>query len=256
LIYQSENFGNDYDFRCRAHKGFLIEAHLHDYSEILYCKSGIADIAINGKPIQLTAHQLILIPPNYVHAYHCKDTEVVCAVFSNDFIPLFFQKIGNKKLISKPIDAGAVIAGPEQLVSLNGAEPIAISGHLNLICAEVLKHATFDESKTMDGILYQKVISYLSEHYTENVTLKSIAAKFGYNEKYLSANLHTLTGIHFSRLLSMYRINHAKKLLVSNNLSMAEIALSSGFSAINTFNRVFKSFTGTTPSRYKHMREQ
>ena len=96
------------------------------------------------------------------------------------------------------------------------------------------------------------MITYLSCHFQEDISLNQIAKEFGYNPKYLSHALHELTGIHFSRLLSLYRVENAKKLLLSHKvLTIAEIAQSSGFSAVNTFNRVFKEMTGVTPSEYR-----
>jgi transcriptional regulator GlxA family with amidase domain len=59
-------------------------------------------------------------------------------------------------------------------------------------------------------------------------------------------------GIHFRRLVSFYRIRHAKKLLVSAPaMNIAAIALESGFSAINTFQRTFKQSTGLSPLDYR-----
>jgi YesN/AraC family two-component response regulator len=121
-----------------------------------------------------------------------------------------------------------------------------------LIGARVIENAKFTEGKQTDGVLYQKVISYLSEHYAENITLSSVAKTFGYNEKYLSHTLHTLTQMHFSHLLSLYRIQAAKRLLEGGEYkNITEIATACGFSALNTFHRTFKETVGITPSEYR-----
>lgn len=127
-----------------------------------------------------------------------------------------------------------------------------LCGFLNLLCDRVIKNSAFDSSQASDGLLYQRVISYLSDHYTESITLKSVAARFGYNEKYLSHTLHSLIGISFRTLLPLYRIDHAKTLLSVPEYSVSDIAYTSGFSAVNTFNRTFKAFTGITPSEYRN----
>ena len=129
---------------------------------------------------------------------------------------------------------------------------MTVSGYLNLICSFVIKNSRFENARPTDGVLYQKVISYLSSHYTESITLSGVAKLFGYNEKYLSHALHDLTGIHFTQLLAFYRINRAKELLESQSAdTITAIAEKSGFSSINTFNRSFKERTGLTPSEYK-----
>jgi AraC-like DNA-binding protein len=251
VIYQNENFGNEYDYRCRWHDEFVVNAHLHDYSELAVCKKGKCELAVRGKRYVLEENEMIFIPPNCVHEYFCKDSEIVCAVFSNDYIPLFFRELAGRSIISSPIDVSDMTSITDRLLTLVDETPIAISGCLNLICEKVLQVSSFEDRDVLDGALYQKVITYISEHYQENITLKGIAQMFGYNEKYLSASLHALTGINFRSLVSMYRVSHAKRLLESGNYNMTEVALLSGFSAVNSFNRVFKLTVGKTPLEYK-----
>ena len=79
-----------------------------------------------------------------------------------------------------------------------------------------------------------------------------MAKTLGYNEKYLSHTLHNLTGIHFRRFVSFYRINCAKRLLVDDRcMNVSEIATNCGFNALNTFNREFKAIVGMTPGEYR-----
>lgn len=253
MNYQLENFGGCFEFRCRFHNGWIMENHLHEYSEILYCKKGYAEILINGESIYLPEKHLIWIPPNYIHQYMHTDAELICAVFSNDFIPLFFQITKGKRMIPSPVSFSDMSHILEQFHTLDEKNLLRISGFLNIISERVVEKARFENSTQTDGILYQKIISYISTHFKEEISLKLIAKKYGYNEKYLSHSLYGLTGVHFSKLLAMYRIEYAKKLLINEKFStISKIALESGFSAINTFNRVFKEFTGMTPTKYRN----
>lgn len=252
MHYQSENFNGTCDYRCGMHDNFFVDAHIHEYSEILFCSKNSAEIFVNGQKIIIPENHLIFIPPNYIHEFNC-NAPVTCAVFSNDLIPLFFKELGNKRLSLQPVSFSHVPDLPIKLYTLNRETPLAVSSVLCQICDTVLKSSTLTSSQPGDGVLYQKVISYLAEHFKEDITLKAVATKFGYNEKYLSYTLHQLTGINFKRLVALYRINHAKELLMQDKkMSISYIALSCGFSALNTFNRVFKEFTGVTPSEYKN----
>ncbi len=251
LFYQTENFGKSYDFRTGYHNGFIIGAHIHEYSEIIYVTNGDAEVIINGKPLYLKGGDLIFIPPNYIHQYKMENAKVYCAVFSNDYIPLFFNTLGEKRLICKPINCSNHHDFLLNLFKLNNSSKILTSGYLNILCDIVLKNSELSTSVISDGVLYQKVISYVLRHYTEDLSLKIVAKKFGYNEKYLSSTLHNLTGINFRKLISLYRVLKAKELLLNNKNDVSTVALSCGFSAINTFNRTFKEFTGLTPSEFK-----
>ncbi len=252
MIYQIENFNGQLDFRCRFHDGWIMESHLHEYSEFLYCQEGVGMVTINGVTIPLPEKHLIWIPPNYIHQYDCPDAKVICAVFSNDLIPLFFHKLKDNRLKPFADDVSNMTNFLDTFYHLKKEDFMRISGYLNLIGEQILARCEFEQARRTDSILYQEVISYLSEHFRENISLKKIAKTFGYNEKYLSHCLHELTGVHFSKLVSMYRLEYAKKLLRSKKRSnILEIAQESGFSAPNTFNRIFKESTGITPSQYK-----
>lgn len=252
MIYQTENFNGQLDFRCRFHAGWIMENHLHEYSEFLYCQKGQGTVIVNGTPILLPEKHLVWIPPNYIHQYDCPDAEVICAVFSNDLIPLFFHKLKANRLKPFPCDVSNMAYFLDHFFELKRDDYLRVSGYLNIIGEQILQQGEFEQTRQTDGTLYQEVVSYLSIHFREDISLKKIAKTFGYNEKYLSHCLHELTGVHFSKLVSMYRLEYAKKLLRSKKRSnILEIAQESGFSALNTFNRLFRENTGMTPSQYK-----
>lgn len=253
MKYHNENFNGTLDFRCKFHRNWCVELHLHEYSEILYCKKGEGDILINGRNIRLKSNEFIWIPPNYVHQYAFQNADLICAVFSNDFIPLFFSEIREKQLVVSAIPADELSSILEGLYLLQKKQRLKICGSLNLIAEKVLKHSQLKESNCMDGVLFQKVVTYLSTHYTEDIKLCHLAKLFGYNEKYLSHALHSLTGLHFSKLLTFYRIEHAKKLLSQQpQKSITNVAMESGFSATNTFHRAFLKHMGMTPMQYRN----
>ena len=91
MEYHNENFNGEYDFRSLIHQGWTVAEHLHEYSEFLYCVGGEGCVTVNGREILLKAGQFVWIPPNYTHRLHFEAAQVVCAVFSNDLIPLFFR---------------------------------------------------------------------------------------------------------------------------------------------------------------------
>ena len=252
MQYQLENFNGEYDFRSRFHNGWKIGANLHEYSEFLYCLCGEGTVTVNGQDIPLKERQLAWIPPNYAHKYDFPNAQVICAVFSNDLIPLFFKASAGRYFCVSAVDMDELSNLPEVFPRLKKEDYLLVSGYLNLICAKVISQSKFESNKHSDGILYQKVISYIADHYREDISLKQIAKLFGYNEKYLSHTLHELTGIQFRQLLAFYRIGQAKKLLTTGtNQDITAIAMDSGFSAINSFHRTFKKMTGVTPSQYR-----
>ena len=129
-----------------------------------------------------------------------------------------------------------------------------ICGLLNLICACFWENAVLCEKTADDHNLFSEAICYISQNFKQDITLKQVAKELGYNEKYLSASLHALTKMNFREFLGAYRIDYAKHLLAEKKESfmrISDVALESGFSSINSFNRCFKAATGMTPSEYQ-----
>jgi AraC-like DNA-binding protein len=55
--------------------------------------------------------------------------------------------------------------------------------------------------------------------------------------------------------LKLLRVNRAKKLLQEKDARILEIGLSCGFDTYSSFVRVFRKFTGVSPSMYRKTRK-
>ena len=55
----------------------------------------------------------------------------------------------------------------------------------------------------------------------------------------------------FQEFVADVRISRACELLGSTSLSVTEIALECGFGEMTTFNRTFKKYRDTTPTKYR-----
>ncbi len=83
-----------------------------------------------------------------------------------------------------------------------------------------------------------------------NLSLSDICRQFSITR----STLYAVSSQHFGMGISNYirhcRIEHAKKLLLKNELSVAQISVECGFSAPNRFTKTFKQMTGILPKRY------
>ena len=76
---------------------------------------------------------------------------------------------------------------------------------------------------------------------------------------YLTQVINGMLGKNFYTFINEYRIKEVKKLLVDEDyakFTLTSIAYESGFNSKSSFNSVFKSATGMTPSQFKdvHLR--
>ena len=66
--------------------------------------------------------------------------------------------------------------------------------------------------------------------------------------KHFSKMVRNLFGMTFTKYLNIIKISGALQMLKQGNMSISEIADSCGFNTIRNFNRVFKAFTGYSPT--------
>jgi len=97
----------------------------------------------------------------------------------------------------------------------------------------------------------QLTMKFISENYTEKITVKDICEAVGYSKStVLSAFKKEFSTTVISHLNTL-RLERAKKMLENENASINEIALSCGFSDQSYFSKVFSAAYGITPTEYR-----
>ena len=99
-----------------------------------------------------------------------------------------------------------------------------------------------------------EIVEYIKEHYSDpNISATSTADFFHLNASYLSRIFKKMMGISFSDYLQWIRVEEAKELMKNKKLSVREISELVGYSGVQTMNRAFKKFEGTTAGKVKNV---
>ncbi|SFL66714.1 Helix-turn-helix domain-containing protein [Gracilibacillus orientalis] len=101
----------------------------------------------------------------------------------------------------------------------------------------------------------KEAMDYIDQHYDEELTLKEVAKQVHLNASYLSALFKEELQITFSEYLTRKRMQEAKKLLLSTDFTIAEIAEKSGYQTSKYFIRLFKQFEDMTPNAFRKHNE-
>ncbi len=125
--------------------------------------------------------------------------------------------------------------------------------------AETLSHirAALERRQRLRGEaqrLTRQAMAYIHEHYRDPISREDIARHIGVSEGYLSRCFTQETGLSLIQYLTRYRIQQARQLLVSSDMTVTEIALEVGFSDSNYFSRVFRREVGVSPLTYRRRR--
>ena len=98
--------------------------------------------------------------------------------------------------------------------------------------------------------------AYIKKHYGESsLSVTTIAEYIKVDRSYLYRLFKKETGASISQFINKYRINNAEMLLINTNLSVKDIASSSGFSDQLYFSKVFKKLTGKSPTQFRSTSE-
>ncbi|MEH6551948.1 MAG: helix-turn-helix domain-containing protein [Pseudomonadales bacterium] len=92
---------------------------------------------------------------------------------------------------------------------------------------------------------------WLHSNYNQNIHIRDLCQQLGYSQRTLNRRFLTATGQSPGQYLMRIRLDHAKDLLGSSNLSVTEVAQAVGFSDLSNFSSVFKRELGYPPSEYR-----
>ncbi|MCL2070195.1 MAG: helix-turn-helix domain-containing protein [Treponema sp.] len=97
----------------------------------------------------------------------------------------------------------------------------------------------------------RKAERYIWENYTRKISLTEISKASGLSAPYLSTIFKEEMGENLSSYLNRLRVERAKTLLKETSKPLKEIAKLCGFEDQSWFSKIFKTFTGTSPGKYR-----
>ena len=108
---------------------------------------------------------------------------------------------------------------------------------------------SFSENSSNSTIL--KVIQYIKANYQTELRLELLGDLFNCNSAYLGKKFRAYTGVSFNTYLDIIRIEEAKKLILSSDMKIYEIATVVGYNTSDYFYLKFRKHTGLTPKEFK-----
>lgn len=94
-------------------------------------------------------------------------------------------------------------------------------------------------------------ISYISNHYTENISVTDLAKQANMSVRNFTRVFHKVYNLSPNNYIIQFRIQHSFALLKNMDLTISEIAFKSGFNDCTYYTRQFKKLTGFTPRQYR-----
>jgi len=97
----------------------------------------------------------------------------------------------------------------------------------------------------------RKAEFFIKENYTRKISLREVAKIAGLSAPYFSTIFKEEMGENLSKYINRQRVEKASRMLLDTDLSLSEISNACCFDDQSWFSKIFKSFTGISPSKYR-----
>ena len=229
----------------------------HEHLEIIYVQDGTIQMQIDGIRHTVTAGQMSLVFPYVVHSYdRSPDAKAIILMFSPGESGCFARELLNHKPTNPYLQSGEIYLPFFTKIAdyINSGkkecEKVA-SAYLSTLVGELLLSVPLKHVPDTDLNIVQKLLTYCSEHYTEQITIKSASSHLHISERYVTKIFSEKLGCSFRDHINTLRITDAQNLLHNPNLKIIEIMLYCGFQNQSSFNRIFLQECGVSPSEYR-----
>ncbi|MCT6889789.1 MAG: AraC family transcriptional regulator [Lactobacillus sp.] len=262
-------------FRIVIHRNSVIQItkHWHQSLEIDFTVHGDGDYFVSGKKTHLKDGDFIVINSGEVHGVENISpgnkrrslTLLIPAKTMKKLVP----NIDNYYFLAQNSDIEKNKAVRDQLFAIyylwtkkdHKYAQIEVLGHFYLLFSYLLDNflvqksevLTFNEIKKQDKV--KEIINYLSQNFTEDLTLSEIAAHFGFSKNYLDRLFKKEVHTSLMHYLQLIRLQYAYQEIANTNLPINVIADHCGFANVKSLQKLFKKFYQTTPKKYRKQQE-
>lgn len=244
--------------------------HFHMSYELIYIKEGTAKIIIDNKEYVAGDNTVVLI-----NCFEQHSVEILSSTYKRYYITLSREKLDsmltsvNFRLINmlrnRPTGFCHCLKAYGNMEDLfknfiyeyeNNdkafSDEIVLSALVGVL-AQVYR--SNKENFTLSDANFKSAVyeiqNYIDQNFTSDIKILELSQMFYINKYYLSHIFKELTGYSPKQYLTLNRLTLGKSLLINTDLSVAEIAVKTGFADSNSFIRLFKKEIGVSPNKFR-----
>ncbi len=228
--------------------------HAHDNSYFCFVLQGAYTEKCGKQEVVCKPSSLTFRGSGEVHEALLHDAHV--RVFVLELSPRWIERLREGSLTvssSSDFSSGAL---PQLSARLNrefhktdSAARLAIEGLALELLAEAVRRPSIGIRATPPWLIQAREM--IAEHFAERLTLTHVAAQVGVHPVHLATTFRQKYGVTIGEFVRRRRVEHACAELLKKDIPLTAIALQAGFADQSHFSKVFKSYVGTTPAKYR-----
>ena len=263
IHHGTAEFPVEYYYVDSAHPRYHMAFHWHNEWELIRVKAGTLVVTLGDTQYITHAGDILLVSGETLHGGEPTDCVYECLVF--DLYGLFKKNEAVKQYLRpfyrQDVTPDCLFSQKDNAVSslLNIFEKESPCKELEAVSAIaglfawLIKENRFTDapSKARWSYRIKPVLEYIEAHYSEPLSLDTLASVAGMNSRYFCRVFYSLTNSTPINYLNFYRIEHAAYLIESTDMQITDVASECGFWESSYFTKVFKKYKGTTPQKYR-----
>jgi AraC family transcriptional regulator len=172
--------------------------------------------------------------------------------------PDVFQPIPHTAHLEDPLIMGIGLALKAEMESGYIGGRLYEESLATAITVHLLRHYCNHKPKTKsysNGLSSSKLrsaLDYIQDNLDQSLSLDELARQVGISQYYFCSLFKQSVGVSPWQYVIERRIERAKELLRTSEMSLSEIALLCGFANQNHLNRHFRKLVGVTPKAYRN----
>jgi two-component system response regulator YesN len=167
---------------------------------------------------------------------------VMLTGYGSEWICARAFRLGVTDYLQKPVGSAELVETVQHILSPTAGNP-----------ADPVESDRPGDAPPRDRPPIQRAVALIQEHYWEPISLASLARRVGMSKYHLSHRFREVLGITFRDYLLKVRLERAKALLASPDVSITDVAQRVGFGDLPRFDKVFKRHMGCSPSAYRSL---
>lgn len=244
--------------------------HMHREFEAILVLSGTLLISCLNEQVVAEPGDMVILNPWKTHEFHTRNGLVTCLIVQvqpevfRGYFPaaaqLRFQTVPlknvpertRKELLEIMLAMGKAYFGMAPryefatMARLNRLfELLLQDGDWIILSSEQARHEAAAQQRL------ERIMQFVQNNYQQKLFLKQVAAQEHLSESYLTHFVQKHMNITFQDFVALTRFQHARQLLESTEMTVAEICSECGFSDRRYLNKICLQETGMTPKEYR-----
>jgi AraC-like DNA-binding protein len=264
-IQEKKPLGMTFPLLCYDGESVPFPKHWHSCFEILLLLKGGMHVSVGDTLYEADDGDLVMVNSGVIHGFldfrantSFQGFQFDITFFDESFIDLR-DTIFQNPVLKKKAFPDAVCGQWQRLLcditkeyhAKEAGFELAIKAKLYELMLLILRESPTGDSKILSRGSRQ-ILSFVFKNADDpELSLEGAAAALKLNKFYFSHAFKKYAGQSFHSYLVKTRVNFAKQYLRESEMPVTDIAFSSGFNSLQTFNRVFKALTGFTPGDYR-----